>query len=177
MENPAPAQTPEAQKIQRTPKGTFPPGVSGNPEGKPRGYQSPRHRMQWLAETMTIEQIMFTVMHKKTWRKLNGVDGLIFKKLHAGLTEKGLSGQRAADYCLDQLMGKAAVTVRHGGAPEHGPIQTQEVPHTPEQALSAYQQAQERAVRMREEPEDKIQDAEFSEVNGDAALAPPGEKK
>lgn len=171
--------TSETQKVlvkpPRDAKGRLLPGMSLNPGGKKAsGYQDPRTRFNWLSENYTVEQIDAMVMNRKTRRELLYRDAVLLEAMSVSVLKAGKQAEargysseeiiKARHFCIEQMMGKAAMTVRHGGAPEHGPIETSQIPVTAEQALAAFKQAQGMAMTM---PEDIAEDAEFTEVSGD----------
>lgn len=182
IENQPQTATTEPKNIPTKPlrdeKGRLLPGMSLNPQGRKKtGYQDGRSRFNWLSENYTVEQIDAMVMDKKIRRKLAHRDCLMLEEMSVSVirvakdaAKRGYTVEeigRARRFCIEQLIGKAAQTLRHGGAPEHGPIDITKTPVTPEQALSAFKQAQEMAMTM---SGDIATDVPFTEVEDDLAI-------
>lgn len=187
-ENSAQTNTAEKPKVVamaiRDAKGRLMAGSALNPGGKPRtGYQDGRTRFNWLSENYTVEEIDAMVMNKKKRRKLLYRDAVLLEEMSISVLKAGKQAAargysteeiaRARRFCIEQIIGKAAITLRHGGAPEHGPIETTLVPVTPEQALAAFRQAQEMAITTQDSA--PVTDAEFTDITNENPLTPDEE--
>lgn len=88
--------------------GMFQKGVSGNPKGKPPGYQDFVTRARYLIENYTAWQILEIVRNpnEKGW-KIPVRDLMIMMQIADGLTK---DGGAKAERLLDRILGKPTET-------------------------------------------------------------------
>ena len=97
----------------------FQPGISGNPKGRPRGYQSYGDRAWYFLLSHTVGMIEDLYNDKKAMHRLPVTDALIVTRIHEAIQP---GGGKSMNSLLDRIIGKpvqpVAKKVEHNIAPE-----------------------------------------------------------
>lgn len=87
---------------------TFKPGQSGNPKGRPAGYQGFVDRARHWLESTTAEDIVELVADKKRLYKQSTFDAMILTRIAEAFSD---NGRQSMNDLLDRVLGKPTQTI------------------------------------------------------------------